>query len=107
MKKIALLIAVLLTCGVAYSAPRTVKVYHKCTEDEQLILRVARPRGEGPDIYECTHEDEVRDRYFKEATGAAWDRTWMAGRIVRKQICQHRRWWNRQHGVSIMPEGCE
>lgn len=67
-------------------------------EDE---IKVVAEFSEGHKHYTCVHRDD-----FVAAAIENGYRNPAVSRTVRGSVCEHPRFWSRQHGITVMPEAC-
>lgn len=74
----------------------------RCQTEEYLKVIDRYDVEEGHVHYTCVHPDD----YISETIENSY-RNSSVSRTVRGSVCEHRRWWYRHHGISILPEACD
>ena len=71
---------------------------NRCAAEDEIKVPWDYTNGK----YRCVHQDE----YVAEVIENSY-RNPAVSRTVRGSVCEHPRWWERNHGITVMPEACD
>lgn len=77
-------------------------VRSRCVTEEYIKVIERYDVQEGHVHYRCVHPD-----YYVEDFITEYYRNPAVSRTVRESVCTHKRFWKRQHGITIMTEACD
>lgn len=72
----------------------------KCVTEE--YIKIPSRYGEQHGHYRCVHPDDYVAGFIENSFKNS-----AVSRTVRGSVCEHPRWWKRNHGITVLPEACD